>query len=159
MTCSARVPPAWKGGTPATVGIGKIAFEFPVHSTWLHRLTVNGSLGKLRQRKKNREIRFEAYLPNLRKDRHLAQPSVDWVDTPEEKYARREMQALLSSTLHELKPIDKRVTVLSYLEGRSAKEIATTVGLTVSAVKTRLHRARCFLRERLFQVRSDANIS
>src|SRR5215475_11157102 len=89
----------------------------------------------------------------------LYSPLVDWVDTPEEKYARREMQALLSSTLHELKPIDKRVTVLSYLEGLSTKEIATTVGLTVSAVKTRLHRARCFLRERLFQVCSNANLS
>ena len=126
-------------------------------STWLYRLTVNGSLGKLRQRKKNREIRFEAYLSNFRKDHHLAQPLVDWADTSEEKYARREMQALLSSALHELKPIDKRVTVLSYLEGLPAKEIATTVGLTVSAVKARLHRTRLFLRERVFQAQSNDN--
>lgn len=127
-------------------------------STWLYRLTVNGSLGKLRQRKKNREIGFEAYLSNFRKDHHPAQPLVDWADTSEEKYARREMQALLSSALHELKPIDKTVTVLSYLEGLSAKEIATTVGLTVSAVKAKLHRARRFLRERLFQVRSNDDL-
>ena len=45
------------------------------------------------------------------------------------------------------------------MQGLSAKEIATTVGLTVSAVKTRLHRARGFLRERLVQVRSHANVS
>jgi hypothetical protein len=31
LSRSARVPPAWKGGTPATVVIGKIAFEFPIH--------------------------------------------------------------------------------------------------------------------------------
>jgi RNA polymerase sigma-70 factor (ECF subfamily) len=126
-------------------------------STWLYRLTVNGSLGKLRQRKKNREIRFEAYLSKFRKDHHRAQPLVDWADTSEEKYARREMQALLSSALHELKPIDKRVTVLSYLEGLPAKEIATTVGLTVSAVKSRLHRARLFLRGRVFKAQSNDN--
>jgi RNA polymerase sigma-70 factor, ECF subfamily len=128
-------------------------------STWLYRLTVNGSLGKLRQRKKNRKIRIEADRSNSQNDHHLAQPLVDWADSSEDNYARREMQALLSSALHELKPIDKRVTVLGYLEGLPAKEIATTVGLTVSAVKTRLHRARCFLRERLFQVRSNANLS
>lgn len=126
-------------------------------STWLYRLTVNGSLGKLRQRKKNREIRFEAYLSYFRKDHHLAQPLVDWADTSEEKYARREMQTLLCSALQELKPIDKSVTVLSDLEGLSAKEIATTVGLTVSAVKTKLHRARLFLRVRVFQAQSNDN--
>ena len=73
----------------------------------LYRLTVNAALCKLRQRQKNREIRFEAYLPNFRKDHHLAGPLVDWADTSEEKYARREMQALLPSALLELKPIDK----------------------------------------------------
>ena len=83
---------------------------------------------------------------------------MDWADSSEDNYARREMQALLSSALHALKPIDKRVTVLGYLEGLPAKEIATTVGLTVSAVKTKLHRARCFLRERLLQVRSNDNV-
>ena len=126
-------------------------------STWLYRLTVNASLIKLRQRKKNREISFGASLCKFRKDHHRAQPLVDWADTLEEKYARREMQTLLSSALHELKPIDKSVAVLSHLEGLSAKEIATTVGLTVSAVKTRLHRARLFLRRRVFQAQSNDN--
>jgi RNA polymerase sigma-70 factor (ECF subfamily) len=48
-----------------------------------------------------------------------------------------------------LKPIDKSVIVLSDLEELSDKEIAVTLGLTVSAVKTRLHRARLFLRGKL----------
>ena len=82
---------------------------------------------------------------------------MDWAHTLEDKYARREMQALFCSALQELKPIDKSVTVLSDLEGLSAKEIAKTVGLTVSAVKTRLHRARLFLRGRVFQAQSNDN--
>jgi hypothetical protein len=32
-----RVPPEWKGGTPATVVIGKIAFELPIHTSWAKR--------------------------------------------------------------------------------------------------------------------------
>jgi RNA polymerase sigma-70 factor, ECF subfamily len=126
-------------------------------STWLYRLTVNASLIKLRQRKKNREISFGASLCKFRKDHHRAQPLVDWADTLEDKYARREMQALFCSALQELKPIDKSVAVLSHLQGLSAKEIATTVGLTVSAVKSRLHRARLFLRGRVFQAQSNDN--
>jgi RNA polymerase sigma-70 factor, ECF subfamily len=132
-------------------------------STWLYRLKVNASLRKLRQRKKDREIDFKVFLSKFGKDHHRFQPLFDWAETLEEKYGRREMLALLCRALQELKPIDKRVTVLSDLEGLSAKEIATTVGLTVSAVKTKLHCARLFLRERVFQslkgIRSDSRLS
>jgi RNA polymerase sigma-70 factor, ECF subfamily len=48
-----------------------------------------------------------------------------------------------------LKPLDKSVVVLSDLEGMSDKEIAAALRVTVSAVKTRLHRARLFLRGKL----------
>jgi RNA polymerase sigma-70 factor (ECF subfamily) len=126
-------------------------------STWLYRLTVNASLSKLRQRKKNREIDFKVFLSKFGKDHHRFQPLFDWAETLEEKYARREMLALLCRALQELKPIDKSVAVLSHLEGLSAKEIATTVGLTVSAVKSRLHRARLFRRGRVFQAQSNDN--
>ena len=102
-------------------------------STWLYRLTVNAALSKIRRRKKNRETSFEAFVSKFRKAHHRVQPLVDWADTLEERYARREMQVLLSSALQELKPIDKRVTVLSHLEGLSAKEIATTAGKPPSA--------------------------
>jgi RNA polymerase sigma-70 factor (ECF subfamily) len=98
-------------------------------STWLYRLTVNGSLNILRQRKKNREISFEAFVSKFRKDHHRVQPLVDWADTLEERYARREMRELLASALG--------VTVLSDLEGLSDKEIATALGLTVDRVRGR----------------------
>lgn len=69
------------------------------------------------------------------------------------------MRKLLANALEQLSPIDKTVTVLSDLEGPSAKEIATAVGLTVSAVKSRLHRARLYLRGRVFQARLNGNSS
>jgi RNA polymerase sigma-70 factor (ECF subfamily) len=56
---------------------------------------------------------------------------------------------MLKDALDQLKPTDKSVVVLSDLEGMSDKEIAGMLGLTVSAVKTRLHRARLFLRGKL----------
>jgi RNA polymerase sigma-70 factor (ECF subfamily) len=119
-------------------------------STWLYRLTINAALGKIRRIKKDKEVGYEEYLPKFQKDgHHLVRPVVDWSDTLEENYAREELQQLLKEALDELKPVDKSVVVLSDLEGMSDKEIAVTVGLTVSAVKTRLHRARLFLRGRL----------
>jgi RNA polymerase sigma-70 factor (ECF subfamily) len=120
-------------------------------STWLYRLTINAALGKIRRQKKHsKEVEYEEYLPKFQDDgHHLVRPVVDWSDTLDEKYAKQELQGLLSAALDQLKPLDKSVVVLSDLEGMSDKEIAKTTGLTVSAVKTRLHRARLFLRGKL----------
>lgn len=119
-------------------------------STWLYRLTVNAALGRIRRSKKNKQVAYEEYLPKFQDDgHHLVRPVVDWSDTLDEKYADLEIQHLLADALDELKPLDKSVVVLSDLEGMSDKEISATLGLTVSAVKTRLHRARLFLRGKL----------
>src|SRR5262244_2789717 len=119
-------------------------------STWLYRLTINAALGKIRRSKKSKEVGYEEYLPKFQKDgHHLVRPVVDWSDTLDEKYAEQELQRLLKDALDQLKPLDKSVVVLSDMEGMSDKEIAIMLGLTVSAVKTRLHRARLFLRGKL----------
>jgi RNA polymerase sigma-70 factor (ECF subfamily) len=119
-------------------------------STWLYRLTVNAALGRVRRSKKKIEVEYDDFLPKFQKDgHHLVRPVVDWSETLEERYSRQELHALLGKALNQLKPIDRSIVVLSDLEGFSDKETAATLGLTVSAVKTRLHRARLFLRGRL----------
>ncbi len=120
-------------------------------STWLYRLTVNQALGRIRRRKNHkREIEYEEYLPKFTEDgHHRIRPVVDWSDTLDRSYLEREIQRVVEAALEGLKPLDRSVVVLSDLEGMSDKEIATISHLTVSAVKTRLHRARLFLRGRL----------
>jgi len=119
-------------------------------STWLYRLTVNAALGKIRRRKNNKEVDYEEYLPKFQTDgHHSVRPVVDWSDNLDQQYSKHELQEVLGKALNELKPLDKSVVVLSDLEGLSDKEIAVSLGLSVSAVKTRLHRARLFLRGKL----------
>jgi len=119
-------------------------------STWLYRLTVNAALGRIRRSKKAKEVAYEEFLPKFQDDgHHQARPVVDWSDTLDEHFAKDETQRLIAKALDQLKPVDKTVVVLSDLEGLSDKEIAAATGLTVSAVKTRLHRARLFLRGKL----------
>jgi RNA polymerase sigma-70 factor (ECF subfamily) len=119
-------------------------------STWLYRLTVNAALGRIRRSKKHKEVEYEEFLPKFQKDgHHQVRPVVDWSDTLDEKYSQQETRALLARSLNQLKPVDKSVVVLSDVEGLSDKEISETLNLTVSAVKTRLHRARLFLRGKL----------
>ena len=119
-------------------------------STWIYRLTVNAALGKIRRSKKNKEVEYEEFLPKFGKDgHHRVRPVVDWSNSLDERFAKQEMEGLVTHALGELKALDKSVIVLSDLEGLPDKEIAAVLGLTVSAVKTRLHRARLFLRGKL----------
>ena len=119
-------------------------------STWLYRLTVNAALGKIRRRKSSKEVDYEEYMPKFQADgHHVVRPVVDWSDNLDEQYSKHELKELLGKALDELKPLDKSVVVLSDLEGLSDREIADTLGLSVSAVKTRLHRARLFLRGKM----------
>jgi RNA polymerase sigma-70 factor (ECF subfamily) len=68
---------------------------------------------------------------------------------PDELVSARELGVALDRALDELEPSQREVLILRDVEGLSAAEVAEVLGLTVDAVKSRLHRARVALRERL----------
>lgn len=61
----------------------------------------------------------------------------------------RELATKLGAALAEIDAIDRNVAVLRDVEQCSAAEVADALGLTVSAVKSRLHRTRSRLRSQL----------
>ncbi len=63
--------------------------------------------------------------------------------------ATHELAEHLEQALSRLAEMDRRVLVMRDLEGWSAQEVARATGLTVPAVKTRLHRARVAMRAQL----------
>ena len=119
-------------------------------ATWLYRLTANAALSRLRRRKRRKEVTMDDYLPQFRDDgHHLVRPVVDWSSELEQGLADAQIQRLLRQAIELLQPLDKAVLVLSDLEELSNREIGAALGLTVPAVKARLHRARLFLRGQL----------
>jgi len=118
-------------------------------STWLYRLTMNSALGKLRRRKRSRELNLDDHLPRYQADGHHLLPVVDWSRDVERHLLTKELHRILRHALDQLPPKDKAVVILSDLEGISNKEIGKSLGLSVPAVKTRLHRARLILRGKL----------
>ena len=119
-------------------------------TTWLYRLTTNAAFSRLRRRKRSHEVAIEDYLPQFQPDgHHLVRPVVDWSANLEERLADAQLQQLLRQAIELLQPLDKAVLVLSDFEDLSNKEIGEALGLTVLAVKARLHRARLFLRGQL----------
>ena len=119
-------------------------------TTWLYRLTVNAALSRLRRRTRRKEIALDDYLPQFRADgHHLVRPVVDWSADLEQCLANAQVQQLLWKAIELLQPLDKAVLVLSDFEDLPNREIGEALGLTVLAVKARLHRARLFLRGQL----------
>ena len=66
---------------------------------------------------------------------------------PEEQSVRREQTEIVQALLAKLTPEDRNVIVMRYWYDYSYEEIAQTTGATVSAVKSRLHRARGLVAE------------
>jgi RNA polymerase sigma-70 factor (ECF subfamily) len=76
---------------------------------------------------------------------HLSDPHPG----PEETTASREVSAALTLAIDTLDPAQREVLVLRDVEGLSASEVAEVLGLSVQAVKSRLHRARVTVRQQV----------
>jgi len=73
----------------------------------------------------------------------------DTARSPDESLAGRQIEAALEAAIGSLAPMYREVLVLRDVEGLSAPEVAEVLGLTVEAVKSRLHRARMAVRQRV----------
>ncbi len=74
--------------------------------------------------------------------------SADGAPSPEDRAALREETEKLARAIADLPRVDRDVLFLRDLDGRPASEAATELGISVDAVKSRLHRAREALRAR-----------
>ena len=84
---------------------------------------------------------------------HAARESADEpAATPEQMLLGREARQTVAAALDQLEPEAREVVILRDIEGLTAAEVAGVTGLSVAAVKSRLHRARATLREHLLAV-------
>jgi len=114
--------------------------------TWLVRIAANEALMRLRKRRPNQ---FSLDEP-IEGDTDLFPRELDdWGPTPEQRYAQTEMQNILRELIDQLEPEYRIVFLLRDSEELSTQETAEVLGISVSAVKSRLLRARLKLREKL----------
>lgn len=117
-------------------------------STWLYRIAVNESLMLIRKRRP--EVQVSAGDSDSEEDEdYLPVQFVDWTTIPEEAMLSSEAVTYLDQAIQRLPPKLRLVFLLRDVEGLSIRETSETLGLTETAVKTRLLRARLFLREQL----------
>jgi len=118
--------------------------------SWVYRITANTAYQKLRGRRSRRnEVLWDDLQPVFDDHRRHSEPVVDWSGKAEEPALQTELRTVLTTAINEL-PADYRTAFLMHdVEGLSNPEIAETLHLSLPAVKSRVHRSRLFLRERL----------
>jgi RNA polymerase sigma-70 factor (ECF subfamily) len=116
-------------------------------STWLYRIASNASLMRLRKKQPD-TISVDEPL-KLDHEESLPRQLADWSNIPEKDLLSNESRQMMDETVSELPEALRIVFVLRDIEGLSTAETGAVLGLSEAAVKTRLHRARLKLRERL----------
>jgi RNA polymerase sigma-70 factor (ECF subfamily) len=117
--------------------------------TWLYKVSLNSIYMKLRQRKHAAEDNIDDYLPRFDEHGMMKGMVRAFGDDPETDAIRQQSTEAVHEAIEKL-PAEYRVVLAARdIDELSTEETAEALGLTVAAVKSRLHRARLFLRQHL----------
>jgi RNA polymerase sigma-70 factor, ECF subfamily len=123
-------------------------------SSWIYRITFNTAMSRLRNSRLARQAEQE-------KERALAAASAgeerprtprqaaDWSRMPDEELLRTQLREAVAQAIRELPEIYRAPVVLRDIQGLTTEEASTRLKLKDQTLKSRLHRGRLMLRERL----------
>ena len=117
--------------------------------SWIYRICVNTCLMRLRGKRRSETVSIEEFMPVFTDEGMHASPMDDWSKEVERDALNEELGRMIRKFTEELSEKYRVVFVLSDVEGLSNEETAKILGLTIPAIKSRLHRARLYLREQL----------
>ena len=123
---------------------GKSAF-----SSWVYRIAVNASYMKLRSKKKEPNVSIDELMPSFNSAGFQQEKIQDWSENTESLLFTKETRDVINKAVDLLPEKEKVVFLLRDVEGLSSEKTGEILDLTVPAVKSRLHRARLFLRKKL----------
>lgn len=118
-------------------------------STWLYTIASRACIRMRRKRKgePEHELSLEEFVPTSEGEFRLQIPMGGL--SPEEAVQNKELREALDQAIDKLPKKYRMALVLRDMEGLSAKEVGTIMGVNERAVKSRLHRARLFVRREL----------
>jgi RNA polymerase sigma-70 factor, ECF subfamily len=120
-------------------------------STWLYTIVANNCLMKRRKRKLH-ELEDSLELldnPATSPDGKFAHQVARWEESPADILIGKELRQVLDEAVLKLPEIYRAVFILRDVEGESNEETAKVLKISQEAAKSRLRRARAFLREQL----------
>ena len=116
--------------------------------SWVHRIAANNALMRLRHQRVRDLVVEEPVEPEFTDRGSLAEyPETDWSRRADDKVLDDELRRAIQLATDGLAEGYREVFLLKDVEGMSYEEISEMLGISVPAVKSRLHRARLALRQ------------
>lgn len=119
-------------------------------SSWIYRITFNTAMSRLRNSKHSRP--FEVLQADLGGDKTTAAEPFevpDWSGLGDEAVMRAELRKALAEALSDLPDVYRVPVVLRDIQGLTTEEASEVLQVKTQTLKSRLHRGRMMLRERL----------
>lgn len=119
-------------------------------SSWIYRITFNTAMSRLRRGKATRQLEVSDMALGVDGDSasHAFDPA-DWSNMADEEFLRRQMRDRFIEAMNEIPEIYRTPVILRDVEGLSTEEASSQLRVKDQTLKSRLHRGRLLLRERL----------
>src|SRR5687768_4859036 len=123
-------------------------------SSWIYRITFNTAMSRLRGNRGARAAekerdRLESAQQSFDEESRSARQPADWSQLPDEQLLRQQLREAVVTAIDELPEIYRAPVVLRDIQGLSTEEASSRLKLKDQTLKSRLHRGRLMLRERL----------
>jgi RNA polymerase sigma-70 factor (ECF subfamily) len=124
-------------------------------SSWIYRITFNTAMSRLRQHRaeraagQDRERALAALEAGDEIGPRVPRDPADWSAMPDEELLRAELRTAVAIAVRDLPEIYRAPVILRDFEGLSTEEASSRLKLKDQTLKSRLHRGRLLLRERL----------
>lgn len=120
-------------------------------SSWIYRITFNTAMSRLRRTKATRlaEVTELEIGTSSSEDGPSALDPADWSHMADEEMLRRQLRERVVSAVGDLPAIYREPVILRDLRGMSTEEASTRLRVKDQTLKSRLHRGRLLLRDRL----------
>src|SRR5512143_2626381 len=125
--------------------------------SWFYRVALNAAYSRARRRKPVPTISIDDYLPRFRDDGHAASPEfAAFVDGAEDEAIARDLAERAAGFMAELPEAYRDAIWMVDVEEMKPADVAEVLEISLAALKSRLHRARLYVRQRLLEVAAAA---
>jgi RNA polymerase sigma-70 factor (ECF subfamily) len=131
-------------------------------SSWIYRITFNAAMSRLRNSKFTRpaEVSAEDVFPaaDAGERSRVPREAADWSSLADEAFMRGQLRSRLDAAMKDLPSIYRVPVVLRDIEGLSTEEASRVLRVKTQTLKSRLHRGRLILRQRLADFSSGLSL-
>ena len=117
-------------------------------ATWLHRIVVNAALMRRRKRNRHAEVSLDSLMPIFDDTGCRIEPAYTLLDEPD-LAERTEVRTAVLNAIGQLPDDSRQLILLRDVQGLNTDQTAEELGISVSAAKVRLYRARAALKRLL----------